>query len=78
MNQEKKKQLNGNEDTSVNPSEAQETHCYVKGKVNPGHTAPVVDLHLEFADTSFNEKLKRLVAQAELAHTDEETNKDKA
>ena len=75
MNQEKKKQLNTTGDASENQPE---THCYVKGKVNPGHTAPVVDLHLEFADTSFNEKLKRLVAQAELANTDEETNKDKA
>ena len=75
MNQEKKKQLNTGEDSSENQHE---THCYVKGKVNPGHTAPVVDLHLEFADTSFNEKLKRLVAQAELANTDEEANKDKA
>ena len=68
MNREKKNQLKPNKEDVEKPH----AHCYVEGRVKPGHTAPVVDLHLEFAQTSLNEKLSRMVAQAELMHSDDE------
>ena len=73
MNREKKSQLKPSKEDVEKPH----AHCYVEGRVTPGHTAPVVDLHLEFAQTSLNEKLSRMVAQAELMHPDNET-KDEA
>ncbi len=72
MNREKKNQLKPNKEDAEKP----QAHCYVEGRVAPGHTAPVVDLHLEFAQTSLNEKLTRMVAQAELMKPDDEQNEE--